>query len=149
MQKRKFNLKNNIYAGLARIFKFLFANIRLSLISFFSENRKAHKQLGLNIQYKGKLKTEITALTSNCGLLVSKGRRVLSKKISNHCYHIMLFAKSTRPNKEVGIIFAFITISLSVFFYEYETQQSSKNWEKYHHVTLFNIKKPMCNLTML
>ena len=131
MQKRKFDLKNNIYAGLARIFKFLFANIRLSLISFFSENRKAHKQLGLNIQHRGKLKIEIIALTSNCGLLVSKGKRVLSKKISNHCYHIMLFAKSIRPNKEIGIIFAFITISLSVFFYEYETQQSSKNWEKY------------------
>ena len=131
MQKRKFDLKNNIYAGLARIFKFLFANIRLSLISFFSENRKAHKQLGLNIQHRSKLKTEIIVLISNCGLLVSKGKRVLSKKISNHCYHIMLFAKSIRPNKEIGIIFAFITISLSVFFYEYETQQSSKNWEKY------------------
>ena len=131
MQKRKFDLKNNIYAGLARIFKFLFANVRLSLISFFSESRRAHKQLGLNIQHKGKLKTEIIALISNCGLLVSKGKRVLLKKISGHCYHIILFAKSIRPNKEIGIIFAFIVISLSVFFYEYETQQSSKNWEKY------------------
>ena len=58
-------------------------------------------------------------------------RTLYLQKFSNKFKYILFLAKNIRPKKEIGIVFAFIAVALSIFLYEYETQQSSKNWEKY------------------
>lgn len=133
---------------MVRIFRFFLGALRLFLVSFFYSfrHRNKYRQLGLDIRYRSKLKSEIDSLVKGCTSaitkIIAKRRKALTEKtsflrikyfqkFSNYCDHILFFAKNIRPNKEIGIIFAFIAVSFSVFLYEYETQQSSKNWEKY------------------